>query len=158
MDWKVPQPVDGVIRDLLPFTVHPEAAPGLVAFLHEYLEAHRDGVLGGFDVDEIRLLPRAAGYVAGLDARLWLAPFDMGVRQGMRLTIEPPVDGVCAIAVEIRYETGTPKVWWRLNRPFFYELRRQLLGWRKVPPERVKQYVERMRNAEAGMGSVAHAR
>jgi hypothetical protein len=56
---------------------------------------------------------------------------------------------VCTIAVAIRHETGTPKVWWRLNKPFFYELRRQLLGWRKVTPERVQQYVERMRKAEA---------
>jgi hypothetical protein len=159
MDWNVPQPVDGVIRDTLPFTVNPAAAPGLLAFIHEYLEAHRDGVLGGFDVDEVRVLPTAAGqYVAGLEARVWLAPFDMGVRQAMRLTIEPPADGVCSIAVEIRHETGTPKVWWRLNKPFFYELRRQLLGWRKVTPVRVQEYVERMRNAEVGMRSVAHAK
>jgi hypothetical protein len=147
MDWKVPQPVDGVIRDTLPFTVNAAAAPGLVAFIHDYLEAHRDGVLGGFDVDEVRLLPRGDGYVAGLETRLWLAPFDMGVRQQMRLTVEAPVDNVCAIAVEIRHETGTPKVWWRLNKPFFYELRRQLLGWRKVPPGRVQEYVERMQKA-----------
>jgi len=158
MDWKVPQPVDGVIRDTLPFTVSPAAAPGLVAFIHEYLEAHRDGVLGGFDVDAIQLLPPGDGYLTGVEARLWLAPFDMGVRQQMRLTVEAPVDGVCAIAVAIRYETGTPKVWWRLNRPFFYDLRRQLLGWRKVSPERVQAYIERMRNAEAGMRSVAHAK
>jgi hypothetical protein len=53
---------------------------------------------------------------------------------------------VCAIAVRIQHETGTPKVWWRLNKPFFYELRRQLLGWRKVTPERVQEYVDRMSN------------
>lgn len=153
MDWRVPVPVDGVIRDTLPFTVSPAAAPGLVAFIHEYLEAHRDGVLGGFDVDDVRLLPRSDGCVAGLETRLWLAPFDMGVRQQMRLTVELPTDGVCGIAVEIRHETGMPKVWWRLNRPFFYDLRRQMLGWRKVTPERVREYVERMRNAENGMRS-----
>ena len=144
VDWKVPLPVDGVIRDLLPFTVSPQAAPGLIAFIHEYLEAHRDGVLGRFDVDEVRLLPPdAAGCVAGLESRVWLAPFDMGVRQGLRLTVLPPQDEACAIAVELRHETGTPKVWWRLNKPFLFELRRQFLGWRKVKPERVLQYLER---------------
>jgi hypothetical protein len=148
MDWRVPQPVDGAIRDLLPFTVSPDAAPGLVAFIHEYLEAHRDGVLGRFDVDETRLLPRADGYVAGLETRLWLAPFDMGVRQQVRLTVEKPVDDVCSIAVEIRHETGMPRVWWRLNRPFFYELRRQMLGWRKLSAERIREYIERMTIAE----------
>ena len=144
MDWKVPQPVNGEIHDTLPFTVSPAAAPGLMAFLHEYLEAHRDGVLGGFDVDDVRLMAAGErGGVAGLEARVWLAPFDMGVRQQLWLTVRPPEDGVCEIAVCLRHETGTPKVWWRLNKPFFYDLRRQMLGWRKVTPQRMQQYAER---------------
>lgn len=149
-DWKVPEPVDGEIVSTLPFTVSPEAAPGLVAFIHEYLEAHRDGVLGKFDVDQISLLPRAGGdYLAGIEAQIWLAPFDVGVRQSMRLTVEPPVDEVCDITVRIRHETGTPKLWWRLNKPFFFELRRQLLGWRKVTPERVEEYIQHMQSMTA---------
>lgn len=145
MDWKVPEPVDGEITSKLPFTVSPTAAPGLIAFIHEYLEAHRDGVLGHFDVDDVRILPRDRDdYTAGIEARIWLTPFDMGVRQKMRLTIDNPSDGVCEISVSIRHETGTPKLWWRLNRPFFYELRRQLLGWRKVTPERMQDYINRL--------------
>ena len=147
MDWQVPEPVDGEIHDILPFTVSPGAAAGLMAFIHQYLEAHRDGVLGRFDVDAVRLLPPGTdGCIAGLEARIWLAPYDMGVRQLMRLTVQPPEDDVCAIAVRIRHETGTHKVWWRLNKPFFYELRRQLLGWRKVTPERIQEYIDRMRD------------
>ena len=73
----------------------------------------------------------------------------MGVRQMMRMTVEHPTDGVCEIAVRIRHETGTPKLWWRLNKPFFYELRRQMLGWRKVTPERIQEYVKRMLEDES---------
>ena len=150
MDWKVPQPVDGVIEDTLPFTVSPVAAPGLIAFLHEYLEAHRDGVLGGFDVDAVRLLsPGECGCVAGVEALVWLAPFDMGVRQRLWLTVEQPIDGVCAIHARLRHEAGTPRVWWRLNKPFFYELRRQMLGWRKVTPQRLQHYLEQTQAAPA---------
>ncbi len=142
MTWRVPQPVDGVIRDVLPFTVSPSAAQGLVAFIHEYLEAHRDGVLGGFDVDQVELIPPGTdGSQAGIAAQLWLAPFDMGVRQRLRLTIRPPDDGACAIQAEIVHEAGTPKIWWRLNRPFFGDLRRQLLGWRKLSAERIRAYI-----------------
>jgi hypothetical protein len=145
MDWKVPDPVDGVITTTLPFTVSPAAANGLIAFIHEYLEAHRDGVLGKFDVDAVKLLPREShDYVAGLESQVWLAPFDMGVRQMMNLTVDPPSDGVCEITVRIKHETGTPKLWWRLNKPYFYELRRQFLGWRKVTPERMKEYVTKL--------------
>ena len=142
MDWRVPEPEDGVIRDRLPFTVSPAPAAGLVAFLHEYLEAHRDGVLGGFDVETVEVLPPEDGVVAGLEARLWLAPFDMGVRQRLRLTVNPPEDGACAISVEIIHEAGAPRTWWRLNKPFFTDLRRQLLGWRKLGAQRILKYME----------------
>lgn len=149
MDWNVPQPVNGVIRDLLPFTINAPAAAGIVAFIHEYLEAHRDGVLGGFDVDETRLLPAGTeGALAGLEARVWLAPYDMGVRQVMRFRVEPPDDGACSISVEIKHEGGAEKTWWRLNKPFFGDLRRQLLGWRKLSPERVREYVARTQKSE----------
>ncbi len=151
-DWRVPDPVDGVICDRLPFTVSPAPAAGLVAFLHEYLEAHRDGVLGGFDIETVELLPPAPGIVAGLEARLWLAPFDMGVRQRLRLTVEPPEDGACAISVRIVHEAGAPKTWWRLNKPFLTDLRRQLLGWRKLGSERMLRY---MRRAEDGIRASA---
>ncbi len=66
----------------------------------------------------------------------------------MRLLVADPDDGACAISVEIRHEAGTPKMWWRLNKPFFSELRRQLLGWRKLSPERILAYVK---EAEAGV-------
>ncbi len=144
-DWKVPEAVNGEITSTLPFTVSSDAAPGLIGFIFEYLDAHRDGILGQFDVDNVKLLPHNAGsYLAGIDAQIWLAPFDVGVRQTMRLTIEPPIDEVCDIVVRVRHETGPAKLWWRLNRPFFFELRRQLLGWRKVSPERMAEYIEQM--------------
>jgi len=80
--------------------------------------------------------------VTGLESRVWLAPFDMGVRQWVRLIVEQPDDGACAIAVEIRHEEGTPKMWWRLNKAFFGDLRRQMLGWRKLSAERIESYVQ----------------
>jgi hypothetical protein len=152
MDWKVPRPENGVIRDALPFTVSPSAAAGLTAFMYEYLEAHRDGVLGAFDVDQIRLLARGTdGLLAGLETRLWLEPFDMGVRQKMRFAVDAPEDGVCAIHVEITHEAGTPTMWWRLNKPFFMDLRRQLLGWRKLSSERIQKYLAQAESQMQGL-------
>ena len=147
MDWHVPEPVDGEIHDLLPFTVSKSAARGLISFIYDYLEAHRDGVLGVFDVDDVHLLDSGdEQYVAGLQARLWLEPYDMGVRQTLRLRVNPEEDGACTIGVVIRHEAGAPKVWWRLNRPFFMDVRRQLLGWRKLSPERLLEYVKAAEN------------
>jgi len=151
--WRVPEPQDGEIYSTLPFTVSPSAAPGLIAFIHEYLEAHRDGVLGHFDVDGVSIVPKQEikdDGVAALESRVWLAPFDMGVRQLMRLTVEKADDGVCEIGVTIQHETGTPKLWWRLNKPFFYELRRQMLGWRNVTPERMQEYAQKLKSLGDG--------
>jgi len=92
--------------------------------------------------------PTATGFIARVDPTL------REVRQLVRLTVQPPEDGVCEIAVWVRHETGTPKLWWRLNKPFFFELRRQLLGWRKVSPERMREYIERVDDV-AGAVSVA---
>ncbi len=156
MDWKVPKPENGVIRDMLPFTVSPSAAPGLTAFMYEYLEAHRDGVLGAFDVDHIRLLPAGTdGTLAALETRLWLEPFDMGVRQNMRFSVNAPEDGVCSISIAISHEAGTPNMWWRLNKPFFMDLRCQLLGWRKLSQELMRQYIEQASGRMKAEGSAA---
>ncbi len=149
MDWKVPTPEDGVIRDMLPFTVNEQAAPGLIAFLCEYLDAHRDGVLGGFDVDQIQVLPPGTkGSVAALEARLWLEPYDMGVRQKLRILVNLPEDETCSISAEIVHEAGAEKVWWRLNKPFFSDVRRQLLGWRKLSADRILAYLEEAETLE----------
>ncbi len=156
MDWKVPKPENGVIRDMLPFTVSPSAAAGLTAFMYEYLEAHRDGVLGAFDVDRIRLLPAGTdGTLAALETRLWLEPFDMGVRQRMRFSVNAPEDGVCSISIAITHEAGTPTMWWRLNKPFFMDLRCQLLGWRKLSKELMLQYLEQAAERMKAEGTAA---
>ena len=158
MDWKVPEPVEGEIRDALPFTISPPSARGMVAFMREYLEAHREGVLGKFDADEIQWLPAQPGErVAGVEARIWLEPFDMGVRQRMRLDVLPPEDGVCGLRVSLKHETGAARTWWRLNRPFFFEMRRQLLGWRKLSPERALKYIEGMPDGTGATGPAGAA-
>lgn len=141
MKWKVPEPVDGVIRDLLPFTVTRAAAGGLAAFIHDFVDAHTDGGIGAFTADEVELLPAEGARVAGVRATAWLSPYDLGVRQGVRIEILEDVQEICNIRIELTYESGQVRTWWRLNRTFLDELRRQLLGWRKVKPERVLQYI-----------------
>lgn len=141
MKWSVPEPKDGVIRELLPFTVTRAAAGGLIAFVCEFMEAHEDGGIGEFTTDNVQILPPDDGYVAGVRAMTWLAPYDLGVRQEVRITVHDDIEDICSIRVELMYGSGQVKTWWRLNRTFLDELRRQLLGWRKVKPERMMAYI-----------------
>ena len=152
MRWSVPKPVDGVIADVLPFTVTRAAAKGLVAFIHEFMDAHREGSIGTFTASDLALAPQREGLVAGLSGTVWLAPYDLGVRQGFRVEIVPEAeDDICGIQVVLTQEAGQEKTWWRLNKAFLGDIRRQFLGWRRVPVERMMAYV---RAAEAAAGGV----
>lgn len=143
MNWHVPDPVDGVINDVLPFTVTSQAARGLIVFIHEFLDAHREGTIGNFAADHLTTLPRNSQRLAGLKATVWLAPYDLGVRQSCEMSIHPESEDICSIRINLRHETGQMRTWWRLNKPFLSDIRKQLLGWRRVPVERIIEYINR---------------
>jgi hypothetical protein len=144
MNWSVPPPDRDTIRDLLPFTVTRAAADGAMCFLREYLDAHREGSIGHFSTDALRL-ERAGGAGAdllALRATVWLAPYDLGVRQEAEIRVRPTeAPDVCEIEVELRRGAGQTRSWWKLNRVFLGDLRRQLLGWRKLSRDRVLAYI-----------------
>ncbi|MHC4201479.1 MAG: ABC transporter permease, partial [Planctomycetota bacterium] len=179
MRWSVPRPAvegtDDVIRDTLPFTVTERTAGGVLAFLYEYLDAHRIGAIGNFSTDELSSLGdwgrvsvseaaadgRAAaapdagggggGERMGIEATVWLAPYDLGVRQRVRITIRPTGDPeVLELDLQLTRGSGQVRSWWKLNRVFLADLRRQLLGWRNLRPERMLAYI-----AEAGSNLAA---
>jgi hypothetical protein len=143
--WRVPDPQGDVIRDQLPFTVTPAAAPGMVHFMWEYLDAHREGSIGHCTVSDLRAeTARTDGVeLPGLAMTAWLAPYDLGVRQEVRIRTRLTDDeDVLALDVELRRGAGQSRTWWKLNRRFLGDLRRQLLGWRNLKPRRVLRHIE----------------
>jgi hypothetical protein len=143
--WRVPEPEGDVIRDSLPFTVTPAAAPGMIHFMWEYLDAHREGSIGHCTVSDLRAetLPSDGVELPGLTMTAWLAPYDLGVRQEVRIRTCLTDDAdVLALAVELVRGAGQTRTWWKLNRPFLGDLRRQLLGWRNLKPQRVLRHIE----------------
>ena len=153
MKWRVPEPQDDVIRDILPFTISILAAKGLNAFIHEFMAAHRDGSSGNFTTDELVVLPPTEGVVVGLRSTVWIAPYDLGVRQGVKIEIRSAEDDLCDIHIELERESGKPGNWWRLNRVFLGDMRRQLLGWRNVKPEQVRELMRLADELEQGQQS-----
>lgn len=146
ISWQVPEPEDGVIRDTLPFTATQQTAPGMIAFLKEYFEAHKAGAIGSFTTNEVgtdvAADPRGAP-VYTLRGMVWLAPYDLGVYQDVSLKICPAgEEDIYEIHIELIRGSGQPSSWWRLNRVFLNDLRRQLLGWRNLKPDRMIAYIE----------------
>jgi len=43
--------------------------------------------------------------------------------------------------IELRRGSGQVSSWWNLNRVFLADLRKQLLGWRKLKLERMLEYI-----------------
>jgi ABC-type lipoprotein release transport system permease subunit len=53
--WKVPDPHDGTIVTSLPFTINQTAADGVLAYLREFFEDHREGTIGKFSSGEVEI-------------------------------------------------------------------------------------------------------
>ena len=152
MKWKVPaaMTVAGrpVIRDRLPFTATCLTVPGVLAFLYEYLDALRDGAIGHMTTADLSLFRAGGGEqpaTVGVEATVWLAPYDVGVRQRLRLELREQrgEEDLYTIEIELTHQSGPLRSWHRLNRQCLTDLRCQLLGWRKVEEARVWGYIDR---------------
>jgi len=151
MRWSVPTPRDGVIQDKLPFTVTDRTANGTMSYLHDYFDAHRDGAIGCFITDALKLTPMTLSNggdpgralpVMSLRATVSLAPFDLGVRQDVGITVvSTDSPEVLELELSLHHESGQVNNWIRLNKTFLGDLRRQLLGWRNLRPRRILRYI-----------------
>jgi len=72
------------------------------------------------------------------------------VRQSIRIEIRPAEEQLCNIHIELRRESGKEQNWWRLNRVFLGDMRKQLLGWRTVKPEKVREFLRMAAEWERG--------
>jgi hypothetical protein len=139
--WKLPKPKGDTIADVLPFTVTREAASGVLAFLHEYMDAH-EGSAGHFTSDAIQYIaPEEGRHLGGVASTVWVSPYDLGVRQDVRITVRQAEGDVCDLHLELHRRSGSEKNWCKLNKTFVGDLRRQILGWRNVSSDRVLGYI-----------------
>jgi hypothetical protein len=149
--WRVPPPKDGRIVATLPFTINRTAAEGAIAYLAEFFDAHREGSIGKFAADKPEVFKDDQGKrtdgtlraVRGLSTTIWLTPFDLGVRQNLTLLIQASdIPDVYEVQVLLDRLSGDDGSWYRMNRPFLTELRKQFLQWRSLAPARMKEYVQ----------------
>jgi hypothetical protein len=144
--WRVPQPKDGRIIAFLPFTINKTAAEGALAYLAEFFDAHKEGSIGKFSsgtIETFTFEDESKRQSRGLQTVIWLTPFDLGVRQHLMLLIHPgQFQDIYEVQVVLGRLSGDDRSWYRMNRSFLTELRKQFLQWRSLTPQRMLEYVE----------------
>ena len=141
--WRLPAPEGDVFNLVFPFTVSDYDITGVVSFLKEHFDSYSDTGLGSFMARDTRLV-EDEDHGLGLEARLALAPFDLGVTQAFALRSRPSeIAGIDEVAIRLERVSGQPKDWQRLNKVLLDDLRRQFLIWRALPQETMEMYRER---------------
>lgn len=155
--WKLPEPEENEIKITLPFLLKYREQKGIGGYLREYYLGHRDVSHGLFTTDDISLkfycpideISRleAPGHCENdciqIYTRVWLAPFDFGVKQLVSLQFCPAVedpDNYLEIQVRVEREAGEANYWKRINKAFLNDLRKQLLVWRSLDDEAQAHY------------------
>lgn len=138
--WRLPAPTGDSFDIAFPFTVSNYDITGVVSFLKEHFENFGDTGLGVFMAQEPRLV-KDENDMLGLDARIALAPFDLGVTQTFQMRSTPSeIEGIDEVRIRLHRLSGQPKDWRRLNKVLLDDLRRQFLIWRALPEETMEIY------------------
>ncbi|WP_027722587.1 FtsX-like permease family protein [Maridesulfovibrio zosterae] len=160
--WKMPDSETNSIETTLPFLLKHDEQKDAGGFLLEYLEAHTEVSHGIFSTSEIEVnfeqeaLPKSVcDLLEGcpdhitcfhFDVRVWLAPFDFGVKQMIQIKFRPSTEHpqFLEAALIINRESGEIGAWKRLNKNFINAIRKQFLVWRSLDPEKQKSFREKI--------------
>lgn len=143
--WRLPEPEGDLWRIPLPFSVTSVQAHGLSGFLAEWFHAYEEYSVGEFITQSVRTATFESEYGEGyrVECDAWIAPFDLGVSQHVRIDILPTdYAGVYDIQLELTRLSGDIANWKRVNRRFLNILRKQFLIWRTLPQEQRERYLK----------------
>ena len=146
--WKLPAPDGNRWHFEFPFTVGGKDVFGLSVFLVDYFESHMGESMGAFSTDGARFgsieTPTGPGYT--IDTTIWLAPYDLGVRQQVHFeAVSTGEHDIYAMTLTIDRLSGDAASWRRSNQGFMNALRKQFLIWRTVDPTYRVNYTQKGR-------------
>jgi hypothetical protein len=143
--WRLPEPDGDTWRIPLPFSVTSVQARGLSGFIAEWFHAYEEHSVGEFITQDVRTETFAAEHGTGyrIECDAWIAPFDLGVSQHVRIEIVPTAyAGVYDIRLTLTRLSGDIANWKRVNRRFLNILRKQFLIWRTLPQDQRERYLK----------------
>ena len=142
--WILPEPKGDNWEFEFPFTVAEVEVLGLATFLTDYFNSYQDVSLGNFYTGGATLnyekLPSGKNkYI--IETNIWLAPFDLGVSQRLKVIMEPMGQyEFYTINLMMVRTSGESTDWKRLNRRFLDGIRKQFLIWRTVSGDVKREY------------------
>ena len=149
--WAFPEPKGDDWRFDFPFTVGGAEVLGICAYLTRVFESYGEGSVGDFVTEGAQLSRRVTERyekpIYEVATKTWLAPYDLGVSQEVRMSAIPTGEhNVYRVAVAIHRLSGDVASWKRLNRGFLNVLRKRFLVWRTIPAGAKEEYVREGRN------------
>jgi hypothetical protein len=136
--WQMPRPEGNGFVLTMPFSLRMSEAVGLCRYIAEYLATSDEQSIGApFYAEDV-----TCGLGDGVGATVWLAPFDSGVSQQVRVDSAQGADGYATIVLSVLRNAGEEATWLRANRHFVDGVRRQFLMWRALSDADRSLYVQ----------------
>ena len=156
--WNVPDPEGDTWKIRLPFAVTGNQAKGVNGFLAEWFQSYEGYSVGDFITEAIyrEAYDSEYGEAYRIGCKAWLAPFDLGVSQHIKLeTVPTDLEDVYDLRLTLTRVSGDVSNWKRVNRRFLNTLRKQFLIWRTLSGAERDRYLEEMSHMRAGDGVAA---
>ncbi len=142
--WVLPEPEGDDWRIRLPFAVTGNQAWGVNGFLAEWFRSYEGYSVGDFITENIArdTFDSEYGTAYRVACKAWLAPFDLGVSQFIRLeTVPTDFEDVYDLRLTLTRVSGDISNWKRVNRRFLNTLRKQFLIWRTLSEGERERYL-----------------
>ncbi len=142
--WVLPEPEGDDWRIKLPFAVTGNQAWGINGFLAEWFRSYEGYSVGEFITENITRSTFESEYGTAyrVGCKAWLAPFDLGVSQFIRLeTVPTDFEDVYDLRLTLTRVSGDISNWKRVNRRFLNTLRKQFLIWRTLGEGERERYL-----------------
>ncbi len=142
--WVLPEPEGDEWRIKLPFAVTGNQAWGINGFLAEWFRSYEGYSVGDFITENItrETFDSEYGTAYRVACKSWLAPFDLGVSQFIRLeTVPTDFEDVYDLKLTLTRVSGDISNWKRVNRRFLNTLRKQFLIWRTLSEGERERYL-----------------
>jgi hypothetical protein len=145
--WNVPDPTGDEWKIRLPFAVTGAQARGVNGFLAEWFQSYEGYSVGDFITENIyrEEFDTEYGEAYRIGCKAWLAPFDLGVSQHIKLeTVPTDLPDVYDLRLTLTRVSGDISNWKRVNRRFLNTLRKQFLIWRTLNAAERERYLEEL--------------
>lgn len=156
--WKFPDPQGDNWSFDFPFTVGGGEVPSMYVYLKTVFDAYGEGSIGDFIAREVELKTADHGAEKAYEISMmaWLAPYDLGISQQVRLRAVPTGEhNIYKIETLLVRQSGDVASWRRMNRNFLNVLRKRFLVWRTLPAGIRAEYRQRAVAEFAAAGDVA---